>query len=62
MFRELNDREIEKHYKMKSEKVETWHGIIIWPTWHVPKTREGHGKNSMDFVYKMDNLFRGISV
>ena len=29
LFRELNDREIENHYKMNSEKVETWHGIII---------------------------------
>jgi len=31
LFRELNDREIENHYKMNSEKVETWHGIIILP-------------------------------
>ena len=31
-FRELNDREIENHYKMNSENVETWHGIIISPT------------------------------
>jgi hypothetical protein len=29
---ELNDPEIEKHYKMNSEKVESWHGIIISPT------------------------------
>ena len=26
---ELNDHEIEKHYKMNFEMVETWHGIII---------------------------------
>ena len=39
LFRELNDREIENHYKMNSEKVETWHGIIISPTWHVQKSR-----------------------
>ena len=32
LFRELNDREIENHYKMNSENVETWHGIIISPT------------------------------
>ena len=38
-FFELNDPEIEKHYKMNSEKVETWHGIIISPTWHVQKSR-----------------------
>ena len=38
-LRELNDREIENHYKMNSEKVETWHGIIISPTWHVQKSR-----------------------
>ena len=31
LFRELNNREIESHYKMNSEKVETWHGIIISP-------------------------------
>src|SRR3989337_3718014 len=29
---ELNHPEIEKHYKMNSEKVESWHGIIISPT------------------------------
>ena len=28
----LNDLEIGKHYNLDSEKVETWHGIIIWPT------------------------------
>ena len=32
LFRELNDREIENHYKMNSENVETWHGIFISPT------------------------------
>ena len=31
LFRELNDYEIENHYKMNSESVETWHGIIIHP-------------------------------
>jgi len=31
LFRELNDREIENHYKMNSENVGTWHGIIISP-------------------------------
>mgnify|MGYP005848953965 CR=1 FL=1 len=31
LFRELNDREIENHYKMYSENVGTWHGIIISP-------------------------------
>ena len=39
LFRELNDREIENHYRMNSEKVETWHGIIISPTLHVQKSR-----------------------
>ena len=39
LFRELNDRDIENHYKMNSEKVETWHGIIISPTVHVQKRR-----------------------
>ena len=32
LFRELNDREIENHYKMNSENVETWNGIIISST------------------------------
>ena len=32
LFRELNDREIENHYKMNCEIVETWNGIIISPT------------------------------
>ena len=39
LFRELNDREIENHYKTICEKVETWHGIIISPTVHVQKSR-----------------------
>ena len=62
LFRELNDREIENHYKMNSENVETWHGIIISPTLHVQKSREGYGKNWTHFVYKLDNLFRSITV
>ena len=31
LFRELNDGEIENHYKMYSKNVGTWHGIIISP-------------------------------
>ena len=31
LFRELNDGEIENHYKMNSENFGTWHGIIISP-------------------------------
>ena len=46
---------------MNSEKVETWHGIIISPTQH-EKSKEGYGKNWMHFVYKLDNLFRSIRV
>ena len=57
LFSELNDREIENHYKMNSENVETWHGIIISPTWHVQNSREGYGKKWTHFVYKQDNLF-----
>ena len=62
MFSELNHHESEKHYKMNSKKVETWHGIIISPTWHVKKSREGYGKNWTHFMYKLDNLFRSIRV
>ena len=40
-FRELNDREIENHQKMNSEKVETWQGIIISPAQHVQKKQRG---------------------
>ena len=47
---------------MNSEKVETWHGIIISPAEHVQKSRGGHGKNWMHFVYKLDKLFRSIRV
>ena len=47
---------------MNSDKVETWHGIIMSPTWHVQKSREGYGKNWMHFVYKLDTLFRSIRV
>ena len=62
LFRELNDREIENHYKMNSENVETWHGIIISPTQHAKKSREGYGKNWTHLMYKLDNLFRSIRV
>ena len=31
--------------QLNSEKVETWHGIIIWPTQHVCKSWEDYGKN-----------------
>ena len=62
LFRELNDGEIENHYKTNCENVETWHGIIISPTWHVKNTREGYSKNWTHFVYKMDNLFRSMRV
>ena len=62
LFRELNDREIENHYKMNSENVETWHGIIISPAQHVRKSREGHGKNLTHVTYKLDKLFRSIRV
>ena len=51
-----------KAFQMNSEKVESWHGIIIWPTLHVQESREGYGKNWMHFVYKTDNLFRSIRV
>src|SRR3989337_2651615 len=47
---------------MNSEKVESWHGLIISPTEHVQESREGYGKNWMHFVYKTDNLFRSIRV
>ena len=47
---------------MNSEKVESWHGIIISPTWHVKKRRDGYGKNWMHFVYNLDTLFRSIRV
>ena len=32
IYFEVNDLEIGKGYNLNSEKVETWHGIIIWPT------------------------------
>ena len=62
LFRELNDGEIENHYKINSENVGTWHGIIISPTQHVQESIEGYGKNWMHFVYKIDNLLRSMRV
>ena len=47
---------------MNFENVETWHGIIISLTQDVQKSREGYGKNWTHFVYKLDNLFRSMSV
>ena len=32
IYFQLNDPIIGKGYILNSEKVETWHGIIIWPT------------------------------
>ena len=61
-LRELNDREIENHYKMNSENVGTWHGIIISPAEHAKKSREGYGRNWTHFMYKLGNLFRSIRV
>ena len=43
---------------MNSEKVKTWHGFIISPTYHVLKSCGGYGKNWIHFVYKLDNLFQ----
>ena len=51
-----------KAFQMNSEKVESWHGIIIWPTYHVQESRKGYDKNWMHFVYKTDNRFRSIRV
>ena len=62
LFKELNDREIENHYKMKYENVGTWHGIIISPTENVLKSWEGYGKTWMHFVYKTNNLFQSIMI
>ena len=62
LFRELNHYKIENHYNMNSESFETWHGIIISPTWHVNKSKGGHGKNWTHFAYKLGNLFRSIRV
>ena len=51
-----------KVFEMNSEKVESWHGIIISPTLHVQQSREGYDKNWMHSVYKTDNLFWSIRV
>ena len=32
IYFQLNDLDIGKGYNLNSENVETWHGIIIWPT------------------------------
>ena len=51
-----------KALQMNSEKVESWHGVIISPAWHVLKSWEGYGKNWMHFVSKLDHLLRSIKV
>ena len=53
---------LKKALQMNSERVESWHDIIISSTQHVQESREGQGKNWMHFVYKTDNLFRSIRV
>ena len=51
-----------KALQLNSEKVETWHGIIIWSTYHVCKSWEDYDKNWMHFVYKLDHLFQSKRV
>ena len=51
-----------KAFEMNSEKVPSWHGITISPTYHERESREGYGKNWLHFVYKTDKLFRSIRV
>ena len=51
-----------KALQMNSENVQSWHGIIISPAYHVLKSWEGYDKNWMHFVYKMDNLSQSIRV
>ena len=53
---------LKKALQMNSEKVESWHGVIISPTQHVQESREAYGKNWIHFVYKTDNLIRSIRV
>ena len=62
IYFQLYDLEIAKGYNLNSEKVETWHGIIIWPTYLVCKCWEDYGKNWMHFVYKLDYLFQSTRV
>ena len=59
---ELNDHENWQELQMISEKVESWHGIIISPTKHVQESREGYDKNWMHLVYKTDNLLQSIRI
>ena len=59
---ELNDPKIKKHYKWTLKMLKL--GIVssFHPHSMCVKSREGHGKNSTHFVYKLDNLFRSIRV
>ena len=47
---------------MRSEKVETWHGVIISTTYHVLKIWEGYDKIWMHFVYKLNHIFWSVRV
>ena len=51
-----------KALQLNLEKVETWHGIIIWPTYHVCKSWEDYDKNWIHLVYKLDHLFQSTRV
>ena len=62
IYFQLYDLEIAKGHNLNSEKVGTWHGIIIWPTQHVCKSWEDYGKNWMHFVYKLDRLIQSTRV
>ena len=59
---ELNGPEIEKLYKWTPKRLKLGMVSSFHPHSMCIKSREGHGKNWMHFVYQLDNLFRSIRV
>ena len=59
-FRELNDREIENHYKMNSENVETWHGSSFDPHSMCERVERVTAKNGCISCTNWTNSF-GVS-
>ena len=59
---ELNDPEIEKHYKWTLKRLKVGMVSSFHPHNIYKKVKTITAKNWMHFVYKLDNLFRSIRV
>ena len=62
LFFELNDPDIEKHYKWTLKRLKVGMVSSFHPHSMCKKVERVTAKNWMHFVYKLDNLFRSIKV